>query len=578
MAIGPDFESASALRLRNRALSRRVRELESGSAYAELKGRMSSLQREYEAKIKGLERELGSSRRSNSKMAKCWFEVFEQVERERDEAVGHAMRSAARMEERALRAERQRDEALGELTAERRRSREKDAEIEELKGQVAKLTAQVNRDFENSSLPSSAQGPARKKIPNTREPSGRRPGAQPGHPHHPRRRPGPTRTVELPDPPEFLDDPDLYKTAEAVSKVIVSARIVVDATEYVASVWRRRSNGARLHAPFPGNAKDEVTYDGSAKALAFMLTTECCASAGKARRFLREASGGALDLSDGMVKGLVREFSAKSGPERDAAVASLMSAPVMHADFTCANVGGDGKQVLILANGGACMMLARESKGHKGIEGSPLAGYAGCVEHDHDTTFYSYGTSHQECMQHNIRYLVGSVQNEPHLTWNSRMLALVREMIHWRNSIDPEAPPGADEVAEAVAGFECRYDEILQLAELEYAESPPTKYYRDGYNLSLRLRDYRESELRFLHDTRVDPDNSLCERLARVFKRKQRQAIVFRSFEFLGYVCDSIATVSNMRLAGKNVFAESSSIFDRPMPAKHASTMESIAG
>ena len=151
-------------------------------------------------------------------------------------------------------------------------------------------------------------------------------------------------------------------------------------------------------------------------------------------------------------------------------------------------------------------------------------------------------------------------------------------MIHWRNSIDPEAPPGADEVAEAVAGFECRYDEILQLAELEYAESPPTKYYRDCYNLSLRLRDYRESELRFLHDTRVDPDNSLCERLARVFKRKQRQAIVFRSFEFLGYVCDSIATVSNMRLAGKNVFAESSSIFDRPMPAKHASTMESIAG
>ena len=158
------------------------------------------------------------------------------------------------------------------------------------------------------------------------------------------------------------------------------------------------------------------------------------------------------------------------------------------------------------------------------------------------------------------------------------MLALIREMIHWRNSIDSEAPPGAGEVAGAAAGFERRYDEILRLTGLEYAESPPTKYYRDGYNLFLRLRDYRESELRFLHDMRVDPDNSLCERLARVFKRKQRQAIVFRSFEFLGYVCDSIATVNNMRLGGKDVFIESSSIFDRPMPAKSASTEESVAG
>ena len=567
MAIGPDFEGVSALRLRNRALSRRVAELESGGAYAELKARTASLQREYEAKVRGLERELGAARRSNSKMAKCWFEVFEQVERERDEAVGHAMRSAARMEERALRAERRRDEALDELTAERRRSREKDAEIEELKGQVAKLTAQVNRDFENSSLPSSAQGPARKKVPNTREATGRKPGAQPGHPHHPRKRPEPTRTVALEDPPEFEADPDLYRTAATVSKIVVSARIAVEAVEYVACVWRRRSNGARLHAPFPEGAKDEVAYDGSVKALAFMLTNEGCMSAYKARAFLLEASEGKLDVSTGMIGALAREFSLKSGPERRAAVESLMSSPVMHADFTCANVNGEGGQVLVLANPGAVVMVGRESKGHKGVEGTPLEPYVGCVEHDHDTTFYGYGTSHQECMQHNIRHLVGSVQNEPHLTWNKRMLDLIREMLHWRNSIDPEAPPGDGELADAAAGFGRRFDAVLELAEREYAESPPTKYYRDGYNLFRRLRDYKDSQLRFLDHLEVDPDNSLCERLARVFKRKQHQAMAFRSFEFLCYVCDAISVMYNMRLAGKDVFAETRSIFDRPMPA-----------
>ena len=567
MAIGPDFENLSALRLRNRALSRRLRELESGGAYAELKARMSSLQREYEAEVKKLKRELGSSRRSNSKMVKCWFEVFEQVERERDEAVRHAMKSASRREERALRAERQRDEALDELTAERRRSREKDAEIEGLKGQVAKLTAQVNRDFENSSLPSSAQGPGRKKVHNTRVATGRKPGAQPGHPHHPRKRPEPTGTVELADPPELAADPDFYRTGSDVRKVVVSAKIVVTATEYVAGVWRRRSNGSRAHAEFPGGAKDEVTYDGSVKALAFMLTNEGCMSAYKAKTFLLEASEGKLDISTGMIGDLAREFSLKSGPERRAAVESLMSSPVMHADFTCANVNGEGGQVLVLANPGAVMMAGRESKGHKGVGGTPLESYVGCVEHDHDTTFYSYGASHQECMQHNVRYLVGSVQNEPHLTWNSKMLDLVREMLHWRNSLDPEAPPGDDELVGAAAGFSARFDAVLELAEREYAESPPTKYYRDGYNLFRRLKDYKDSQLRFLDHLEVDPDNSLCERLARVFKRKQHQAMAFRSFEFLCYVCDAISVMYNMRLAGKDVFAETCAIFDRPTPA-----------
>lgn len=565
MSIDAGFDNAFSLRLKLRAAERRIAELESGGAYAELKARTASLQRGYEARVRKLERELGGARRAHSKMTKAWFDVFGQVERERDEAVAHAMRSASRMEGRALRAERQRDGLADALAAERRASREKDARIEELEGVVAKLTAQVNRDFENSSIPSSAQGPGRKKIPNTREATGRRPGAQPGHPHHPRKRPEPTATVELPDPPEFGDDPDLYRTGSTVSKTVVSARITVTATEYVAAVWRRRSNGSRAHAPFPGGAKDEVTYDGSVKAMAFLLTNECCMSAYKAKAFPKEASGGALDVSTGMIGALAREFSAKSAPEREAAVAALMSSPVMHADFTCANVGGEGRQVLILANPGAVMMLGRESKGHKGVEGSPLADYVGCVEHDHDTTFYSYGTSHQECMQHNMRYLVGSVQNEPHLTWNSEMLGLLREMVHWRNSLDADDPPDEEGLAKVVAAFGKRYDAVLELAALEYEKSPPTKYYRDGYNLFVRLRDYKDSELRFLEHLEVDPDNSLCERLARVFKRKQRQAIAFRSFEFLCFVCDAISAVYNMRLAGKDVFAETAAIFDRSL-------------
>ena len=268
--------------------------------------------------------------------------------------------------------------------------------------------------------------------------------------------------------------------------------------------------------------------------------------------------------TDGRVR-KPRELSAKSAPERGSAVAAPMSSPVMHADFTCANVGGDGKQALILANPGAVAMLGRESKGRRGIEGSPLEAYVGCVEHDHDAAFYSYGTSHQERMRHNVRRLVGSVQNEPRLTWSPKMLGLVREMVRWRNSLDADGPHGPEETGEAAAAFGRRYDSVLELAGAEYGNSPPTRYYRDGCNLFRRLRDFRESQLRFLGHLEVDPDNSLCERPSRVFKRKQRRAIAFRSFEFLCFACDAIGVVYNMRLAGKDVFAETASIFDRSL-------------
>lgn len=568
MGVGGDFTTISALRLKVRAQAGRIEELESGGAHAKEVARRKSLQREYESQVRALRREVAGLGRLNAKMIRGWWETCELVRREGEEAAANAMRTARAQEERALRAERARDELAGEVAALKGRVRELEAELEELRGMNSKLTAQVRRDFENSSVPSSKQVVRKKRVVNTREATGRRPGGQPGHEHHPRRRPEPAHVVDVPDPEGWGDDPDLYRTGETISKIVVSAHVVVEATEHRLAVWRRRSTGGRCHAPFPEGVSDEVTYDGSCKALAFMLNNECCASIPKTSAFLREASGGALDMSWGMICGLAEEFSAKSEPERRAAIESLLSSPVMHADFTVANVGGEQRQVLILANGEATAMYAREHKGHVGVAGTPLESYAGTVSHDHDVTFYSYGASHQECLQHVVRYLVGSVQNEPHLTWNKRMLDHVRSMIHWRSSLPPGEPPDPAEVSET----ERRYDGIVELAGREYAEHPPTKYCRDGYNLFRRMRDYRDAHLLFLHDMRVESDNSLCERKARLFKRRQHASIAFRSFDNLGRVCDGIAAVDNMRVAGKDVFAETCAVFDRPRRAAATSS------
>ncbi len=68
------------------------------------------------------------------------------------------------MEKRALRAEKQRDTALEKVTSQRRELYKVKTGLDDEKQKVQKLTAQINRNYENSSIPSS-KSIARKKYP-----------------------------------------------------------------------------------------------------------------------------------------------------------------------------------------------------------------------------------------------------------------------------------------------------------------------------------------------------------------------------------------------------------------------------
>lgn len=78
--------------------------------------------------------------------------------------VAEAVKKADMMEKRAIRAERQRDTALEKVTFQRRELYKVKTELDDEKQKVQKLTAQINRNYENSSIPSS-KSIARKKYP-----------------------------------------------------------------------------------------------------------------------------------------------------------------------------------------------------------------------------------------------------------------------------------------------------------------------------------------------------------------------------------------------------------------------------
>ena len=78
-------------------------------------------------------------------------------------------------------------------------------------------------------------------------------------------------------------------------------------------------------------------------------------------------------------------------------------------------------------------------------------------------------------------------------------------------------------------------------------ENEPERSWREGYILSVRMEEYMESHLLFLHDSRVPPTNNTAERMLRAFKRKQVQAMSFRRFETIDYLCQCMSMLVRMR-------------------------------
>ena len=559
------FEYTSALQYKVKSLAQQIAEFKSGERYRKLEEEYKSIIRKLEKNIRELKRELAQARKEIRSVRNQWIEANDDLYHECQKELDRKDRLIAKLKKENLEVVRQTDEALDKCRDIRQEFYRVGAELEEEKGLNQKLTAQVNMDFENSSIPSSQQKPGRKKIPNSRVKTDRKPGGQPGHAGHRRKLHAVTETHEIPAPAKYLDKENYYETGKIIRKQKVVIQMSVAVMEYTTKEYRDKRTGARVHAPFPEGYINEVNYDGTVKALAFLLSNECNVSHGKIRKLISELTKGEIELSDGMINGLTREFSEKTAEEKKEIIKKLMQSPVMNADFTNASVNGHSAQVLILASpiADVALYIGREKKGHKGIEGTPLENYVGIVLHDHDKTFYRYGTKHQECTQHDCRYLIGSEQNEPQLEWNKEMHGLFQEMLHYRNGLgEKELDPII------VEGFEKRYDEILNKAEKEYQDEPPTEYYREGYNLFLRLREYKESELLFLHDKRVPANNSLCERLARVYKRKQKQAITLRSQESLNDICNGLSIVYLLRSQNVDVYQKISEIYERKRPPK----------
>jgi len=551
------FEYITNLQYKVKVLASRLGAFESGEKYLVMKSEFGKRLSAKEKEINKLKIELADAHAQTVTVRKSWMQIFDDLEKEREQVLQEKGRIIISLEERALKAERLVDELKDKLTEKNKELYQVKSLLEEEEEKNKKLTSQLNRDYENSSIPSSMM-PSHKKIPNSREKTGKKPGGQPGHKGHSRKKHIPTNRIHIPASPKHADSQYFKPTDKTITKQMVNLSMHLSVDEYSTPEYRNIRTGQRVHAEFPDGVVNDVNYGGSIKSVAFLLNNRYCVAIDKVREFLSEVTGGQLQISRGMINGLSKEFSKKTQAEQKKAFSDALLSPVMGTDFTVMRVNGKNVQVAVCATSESALYFAREQKGIKGVKGTPVEDYQGILVHDHDKTFYNYAGAHQECLAHVQRYLKSSMENEPALNWNKQMRELIREMIHYRNALCPDSEPDLEKIRD----YEARYIAILDIAKREYEYEPPRKYFKDGYNLYVRLREFKDSHLLFLGNSRIPATNNLCERLLRILKRKQKQAMTFRSFESLEFLCDCLGTIASIRAGKQNLYTSVSAIFD----------------
>ncbi len=159
-----DFETVSTLQYRNRSLTKQVADFKSGEKYIQMAADYKELLRFHHREMKRLEYELSRAHSETVTVRRYWGGVMDDLEKEYREQIRRLEAEIGRLKKQNLELARQRDAAKDKLRERTGQYYAAASELEEERGKNKKLRAQVNRDFENSSLPSSLQRAGRNEV------------------------------------------------------------------------------------------------------------------------------------------------------------------------------------------------------------------------------------------------------------------------------------------------------------------------------------------------------------------------------------------------------------------------------
>jgi transposase len=437
------------------------------------------------------------------------------------------------------------------------------ARVQELEARLA--TAQ--KDSHNSRKPPSSDG-LRRKPKSLREKSGKKRGAQPGHPGHRVSLVATPDQVEIHRPVQCRgcqqelpsDAPSWVERRQVQELPLVRLQI----TEHQILHVRCPACGTTTEAQAPAGASAPQQYGPRLRAVAAYLVQQQFVPYARVREFFADVFGAALSV--GTLVNLVRLGADRLQSVEDEIKAALRQVPVLHHDETGLRVAGpDGARLEwthVTCSKELTHYARHAARGAAALEAIDiLPGYAGVSMHDGWTSYRHYRTCrHALCNAHHLRELT-FVEEELHQPWAGQLKRLLREM---RTTVEQARSAGATPLERAVRDdFIARYEALLGQGLAHNPQPPPpageARKPRRGRrkqspvrNLLDRLWMHEDEALLFLDNFAVPFDNNQAERDLRMVKVQQKVSGTFCSDAGADAFCRIRSVCSTWRKQGRS--------------------------
>jgi transposase len=411
---------------------------------------------------------------------------------------------------------------------------------------IQALEDQLAKNSSNSGKPPSSDGLKKaSRHRSLRKSSGKKSGAQPGHPGH---------RLELSANPNRMERHPVQRCAHCQASLeeapveriekrqeyeLPPLQLIV--TEHQAEVKCCPCCGRTTQAEFPEGVTQLTQYGPGFKALLTYLNQKHFIPLERVNEFCEDVFH--HSVGEGTIVEANAQVAETVEPVQERVRQHLIQTEdTAHFDESGLRVQGKLNWIHSASTERVTCYHVDSKRGQEGIDRAGiLPERTGNSMHDDWKPYYSYPNArHDACNAHHLRELAFLQERYPQ-EWEGEM---AKHLVAIKAAVEEALAQGLTCLTpEQLTAFEAHYDELVEqgLALNPLTERPPGKRGKlkqpPPKNLLDRLRDHKSAVLAFMYDFKVPFDNNLAERDIRMVKLKQKISGCFRSEEGAKVFC-----------------------------------------